>query len=255
MTIPLVIIILAQGKGLRWKDVPEAHVMAPPVGIKQLIPVLGEPLIVRTYRQFREACGVDPIIVAGKDLCTILGPQYRGFTLSDPGGSRAREGVAATATEGVWAGGADALFLLGDVMFSDLAVRLIRDEIQRLSGTAEDRFVFGRRNPNPVSEKEASECYALFIGARSYDATLDLLRRMADPRSGVDCPKPWGFPRLVRELPSYVRCDRGMWQLPIGWMLESGDYTDDCDSMVEYIAFWPKMEEAARKERDEGWRK
>jgi hypothetical protein len=169
------------------------------------------------------------------------------MTLNAPG-DHVLDGMLALAHRGLWEPGRDTLFILGDVLFSNVAVGMIEREIERASGSEEDRFLFGRRHQNPVSEKEASECYALFIGARSYRPTLDLTRRMRERGSTVFCPKPWAFPRLVRELPPDIRMDRGMWQLPDGWMLESNDYTDDCDSMVEYIAFWPPMLEAARKE-------
>ena len=244
---PLNILILAQGKGLRWQDVTQARVTAPPVGLKQLIPVLGETLIGRTYRQFKTACKVDPIIIAQADLLVVLGPDYRGLTLLNPG-EHVLDGMLALAHRGVWESGRDTLFVLGDVLFSDLAVRMIGAEMRRVTGLEEDRFLFGRRHQNPISEKEASECYAVFVGARSYWRTVDLVRRMRERGSTVMCPKPWAFPRLVRELPPDIRMDRGMWQLPDGWMLESNDYTDDCDSMVEYIAFWPPMLEAARTE-------
>jgi len=246
--IPLTILILAQGRGLRWQEVAQAGVPAPPVGLKQLIPVLGESLIGRTYRQFQTACGIPPIIIGPPDLLLALGPNFHGMTLNVPG-DHVLDGMLALAHRGLWEPGRDTLFVLGDVLFSDLAVRMIEREIERMSGVEpEDRFLFGRRHPNPISEKEASECYAVFIGARSYWSTLDLARRMRERGSTVFCPKPWAFPRLVRELPPGIRMDRGMWQLPDGWMLESNDYTDDCDSMVEYIAFWPPMLEAARKE-------
>lgn len=245
--MPLTILILAQGKGLRWQDVSQAGVSAPPVGLKQLIPVLGESLIGRTYRQFQTACGVDPVIIGPPDLLVALGPDFRGMTLDTPG-DHVLDGMLALAHRGLWEPGRDTLFILGDVLFSDLAVRMIAYEIGRVSGSEEDRFVFGRRHPSTVSDKEASECFALFIGGRSYRPTVDLARRMRECGSTVMCPKPWAFPRLVCELPPDIRMDRGMWQLPDGWMLESNDYTDDCDSMVEYIAFWPPMLEAARKE-------
>lgn len=248
---PLTILVLAQGKGLRWQNVDQAGVPAPPVGLKQLIPVLGETLVGRTYRQFKTACKVDPIIIGPPDLLLTLGPDFRGLTLHNPG-EHVLDGMLALAHRGLWEPGRDTLFVLGDVLFSDLAVRMIEREIRRMSGpdfhVTDDRFLFGRRHPNLVSEKEASECFALFIGVGSYWPTLDLVRRMRDRGSTVFCPKPWAFPRLVRELPPDIRMDRGMWQLPDGWMLESNDYTDDCDSMVEYIAFWPPMLEAARKE-------
>ncbi len=154
------IYILAQGQGSRWMvDDGRNMSIELPSEYKQLTPLGNETIITRTIRQVFE---YDPIVIASGDFVPYikhLDVKFRSFR--EPTGC-ILEGICKTKNE--WRGH-DVIFLLGDVIYSNKA-------IETIFGSANYTGFFGRKSPNKVTGKKASEIFALRISSDEPDQNL-----------------------------------------------------------------------------------
>ena len=158
------IYLLAQGQGSRWKaDHNRNMAIDLPSEYKQLIPMgNGELLVHRTIRQLWEISRVkgdnviggvalDVTLIAPGDFLLYNIPKWVKFrSFREPTGC-ILEGICKTKKE--WEGH-QIVFLLGDVVYSNYAIRHILNAQHRLA-------LFGRKSGNSITGKEAREIFAL----------------------------------------------------------------------------------------------
>jgi len=215
------IYILAQGKGSRWSDNMrwEGEYQLP-CEYKQLIPVLGEPNIMRTVRLLRKYGREDFMIIAEGEMFTpeqidMLPNKIK--TLRVPGNildgvSQLLQGVTTPAT-----------FLLGDVIFSERFLQEVFSHDETFYS------IWGRFGRNPFTGKEAGEIFAITTSAIC--APLVKIQTNAVSYYGN---KLWDW------FHDGVFAGK--------WMSIEGDWTDDIDSQQEYEMFFEKVEDCASEE-------
>lgn len=204
---------MAQGKGSRWgsEDVPAEY--------KQLILVNEEVLIKRTIRQLIERGLSDITVIANGDFAEHTSGILR--SLHEPTGS-INQGLLALYKD--WEQDGYTLFILGDVIFSEEAMNIIKDN-------REDFRLFARPWRNAVTGKEAREIFAVKI----YRTQLARFQRLLQTLVNEDAPKLWNMYDKVKYMSPF----------PVEFI---DDWTDDIDSPQEYDEFFYIMEQCAKEE-------
>lgn len=221
-TVSPKVFILAQGKGSRWyEDNVNSEL---PAQYKQLIPINEKETIVsRTIRQLGD---VDWKLIANygkfKDACD----ETKIYELREPTGSIV-QGILLLRDQ--WMTEDCFIFLLGDVVFSNDAIKTILEHIGKGS------FLFGRLGRNKVTGKECKEIFALKVCGNIVDREdfYRFLIRVVNYEASPETLKLWDLYHLweqERDKAGFVIID---------------DYTDDIDSPVHYYEFFEKMKEAA----------
>jgi hypothetical protein len=223
------IYILAQGKGSRWEgeNLPSEY--------KQLVPMgNGELLVHRTIRQIRETLGgyitVDVNLIAPGDFLLYAINENIDFrSFREPIGC-ILEGICRTKKE--WEGHR-IVFLLGDVVYSNYAIRHIVNARHRLA-------FFGRKSGNPITGKEAREIFALgFNDDKLVQYCIwDRMREIYFRQENKDA-KLWTFYDYLTNKKTWDSVVKGSAFHVIN------DYTDDIDSPEEYNLFYEKLKELA----------
>lgn len=146
-------LLLCAGSQRRFKGRPEA---------KQLVTILGEPVLDRTIRQLRDlsVTGIT-VISANPDL------QRTGAAFFTPDRHR---WLAETmlSSRPLWSG--RTLFLLGDVVFSDKAIQAM------VTAQGNPRFM-GRAAANPYTMCPWSELFGLVVDEPDFERVEDLLNK------------------------------------------------------------------------------
>ncbi len=229
------IYLLAQGQGSRWSIDPHRKWdFELPSEYKQLIPMgNGEILIQRTIRQASEATGRTPTdltLVAPGDFLLYNIPKWVKFrSFQEPTGC-ILEGICKTKKE--WEGHR-VVFLLGDVVYSNYAIRHILNAQHRLA-------LFGRKSGNSITGKEASEIFALgfnddkLVQYCIWDRMREIYFRQEDKNA-----KLWTFHDYLTNKEPWDSVLKGSAFHVIN------DYTDDVDSPEEYHFFFEKLKELA----------
>jgi hypothetical protein len=201
--------IMAQGRGSRWKDDYSYQDHHPEY--KQVILINDKlVLIQRTIMQFWD---YPQTIVAPGDMLNYL------FCFKDY--AYYREPVGSL-LNGIWQSRKDwkterEVILLGDVAYSNRAKNIIINDDRPVS-------IYGRKGSNKVTGKEAKELFGLSIQNLSYEEMGDVLNKLWKGGQG----KLWN---LLDHLGDSV-------------FVEIDDYTDDVDSIQEYVKFWGSLRKA-----------
>lgn len=208
---------MAHGKGDRWQEVNDLPI---PVEYKQLLELDGGvPIITRTVRKLIEKGyeNTEVVVVAPFTLFSLAGlKRCVRFPIENPG--NLLSGIYAT--KELWE--EENVFLLGDVIFSNKMLDTILLE-------KESPRVFGRYGENKITGKEASELFAL----RFKKEYSDLIAERIKNHPG----KLWDLHAIISSM-----LNLHIIQVP-------GDYTDDCDSIQEYMKFFGKLWAAEKEDR------
>lgn len=220
------VIIMAQGKGSRWEG-PEL-----PSEYKQLIPILGKPLVGRTINQlqaknFRDiwlASLTEPFAGLGVDKFYAQREHDIGSIIQ--GIIRVRH---------LWMNQTDVLFILGDVMFSYYDLNIIVSTLET--------SIFGREGPNIITGKAAKEIFAVrFVGNKEHMSWIyGNLTMLAASTSEPHKLKLWDW---YNSLKQFGQTDK------VKFVSLGETYTDDIDSPQHYQQFFAKMQEEAAKENE-----
>jgi hypothetical protein len=204
------IFIMAQGEGSRW-DWTRPPAELKPSEYKQLIPIGDEVLIQRTVRQLE---GNKIVLVANQDFfkyCNVI------FTLNSPVGTLI-EGIAKT--KPLWDKDRN-IFILGDVVFSNAAIKTILNDQNPFT-------IFARFAGNIYTKKAAKEIFAVSVRGER----LDWFKQLLNSLSRINAQKLWDMYFYLKN-----RDERIATQI--------NDYTDDCDSPEAYVEFFDIMRECA----------
>lgn len=213
------IYILAQGAGSRWKeglrfigqyDLPSES--------KLMIPVDGEPNLLRTTRMLTEL-GVSEYTVIAEG--TMFTPEQVEML---PNKIKTLH-YAGNILHGIYQllqMGESHIFLLGDVIFSRQLLADIFAYDER------EYTLWGRQDGNPVTGKAAPEIFALTVNK----IFVPLVKVHMELIKSYET-KLWGYKR------HYLF--EGNWE-------EVTDWTDDIDSPEEYVKFFEKLEWCAVNE-------
>jgi len=206
------IYILAQGAGSRWKDglrFPGQYDL--PSESKLMIPVAGEPNLLRTVRMLTELGASEYMVIAEGTIFTpaqvdTLPNKIK--TLHYPG--NILHGVYQLLEQGQ-----AYTFLLGDVIYSrqTLANILVTDEYAYT--------LWGRSGENQFTGKAAPEIFALTVNKEFVPLVRVHLEMIQEYES-----KLWGY--------YHHFLFNGNWE-------EVTDWTDDIDSPEEYVKFFEKL--------------
>lgn len=224
------ILIMAEGAGTRWRETQTRYKSMlgwiPASMHKQMIKIGDEPIILRMIRMVRELGEFEILSVAHDDLANNIRPLTKIYT----------QGYICSLVEGImntrpyWSVDGRTILLLGDVIFSYPALQAILD-YQGSVG------FLGRRGPNQITGKAASELFALSIEHDLYETIFDscaiLKKSEREEKRGM---RLWD---LLDHLNRNHDCE--LLTLP-------GDYTDDMDSPEEYLEFFLKLDIAALNE-------
>jgi len=236
------VIILANGLGTRWipitkvtshvditKSYPDYanYAKFPP---KQLFYVGEKTVIQRTIDMIKDYGISQDILVSAprivrKTLRDVecVSPSYSGELLS---------GILQMFQYWDHSG---TLFLLGDVVFS-------HDLLHKISHSLDMTFI-GRLGQNPITGKEASELFGVYV-----ESSFKLLRKLCNKLviENEHSAKLWA---LYKE---FCHLNNIEWQKENPYLLNSTDYTDDCDSPEEFFAFWEALVLAALEDDGKG---
>jgi molybdopterin-guanine dinucleotide biosynthesis protein A len=210
-------IICCAGDQRRWNN----HLGVP----KQLVPIDGVPLLVRTVAQLN-ARGITDIVVTGFDDRYLTA----GVPVRAPSES-ILPGTGIGFSVGFWALGDRTLVLLGDVCFSEHAMAAL------ISASETDMMWIGRKGSSGL--KRYGEIFAVSIPAERQAAvraaaarTFELFNRQAIQRM-----TGWELYAVLNGLPPTIVAPGPNW-------INVDDDTDDFDFPAEYDA-WA----AARQQR------
>lgn len=229
------IFILAQGKGTRWSKEDRLRIAAPDLPAnKQLLPVGGEPLVRRSMRLLREEGFSNTVVLVSEPELWHAAADYgETLALPDPGLDILDALVQLIPKE------KRAVMLLGDVMFSRLALR----RLAKFMGLTSSG-VLARCEPSKITVKVADEVFGFW-----YDESFqpEALKRTQDMRKGGRPGKPWAIPFLA--MPNFAQtvCFHAEPSPHLGSLIGAQgmanicDYTDDIDSPIEYRMFWAPM--------------
>ena len=220
-------IIFAEGPGERWNQSRTAH--------SRRLDWLPD------YKHWLDCGGVSIIgrtakMLADKDIYgTVIAPQsfrravwpfdvntQTGMVRAEPG--PLLDGLAAS--RGFW-DSEKTLFLMGDVLFSRARLNQVVGE----RGTSRPLVFFGRKEPNPLTGKEAPEIFGFAATSGKYNTVMKAaIYLCSHGRNKLWDAKLWS---LYRHLGQSEFLD-----------LE-GDWSDDVDSPEEYEEFWPALQDQA----------
>jgi len=233
------VFILAQGKGTRWSMEDKLRVNHRELpDYKQLLPVGGETLVRRTLRLLREEGFTGDItLVCIPELAGEVKGYGESLTLPDPGDDILQAIVQLLPLE------QRGVMLLGDVLFSRLALRRLAKGMDLTASG-----VLARCEPSRITVKKADEVFGFWYDADFQPEALKRTTMMIEHgRPG----KPWAIPYLA--MPDFAQTAvahnnhppalRDLIELP--GMAHVCDYTDDIDSLQEYVEFWMPMEACA----------
>jgi len=214
---------MAQGEGSRWKpDVRWSHVDIP-AEVKQLIPLGNETILTRTLRQVsRHVPQKNVHVVMNLQYALNLPPDTVMLPLDEPTGFLLR---------GIWiannrSGEADrTVVLLGDVVYSNNAIQTIFEDVW---GTP----LFGRQESNYITGKKASELFALAFSLERSDYIIGIILSILKDR-GRKTARLW-------DIFDWIDQNSG----ETSFAHDISDYTDDVDSIQEYVLFFDKLEKA-----------
>ena len=201
-----VIIAAAGGQG-KWQN----HLGVP----SHLAPVDGEPLLARTIRQL-SVYQLDVHLTTPDDDRYDLAGVTRHVL--------AAGGNEYTSTRGLWSGRERTVLMLGDVYWTDIAMRsVIRHP--SLSYRAFGRYGASRHTGCPYGE-----IFAASWGPTEHAKLDRLLVEVDRLRESGECTRPpgWVLLRLWQGTP----VDRHLVRRP--WWQEINDWTDDFDYAVDY---------------------
>jgi len=197
------VLILCAGEGERWGE----YLGKP----KQLAPIFGVPLLVRTAGQVQHYFGVSPVIVTHDPRLHIPGcdsfcPEQRRWVV---------ETFLSTAC--LWS--SRTVVLLGNVLYTDAAITICRAASGGL-------VIFGRQGASIFTGKRYGELFGLSF-TRDYSdfVTHCLIQVIGDATRGGR-GKLWEFYFLAQREPPSGR--------PPIEFCEIHDYTEDFDSPEEY---------------------
>jgi len=225
------VIILAQGKGSRWNI--NLRGLTVPSEYKQLIPLQnGETLLSRTMRQLKELEAPYPTLIASYAAFGHLGTQVS--ELREPVGSII-QGIISL--RHLWMNEKDILFILGDVVFSNIMLyTIVKHELPGI-------WFYGRHGENVVTGKAAKEIFALRVSGDSMiqeEFWSKLLELIADT-STPEKLKLWDFHNFLH-----------LSRTGASFLYIKGDYTDDVDSLNDYKEFFSKLDKAVSKDDKDG---
>lgn len=200
------VVIAAAGPQTKWDN----HLGVP----SHLVECNGEPLLARTIRQARKL---------SKDI-HLISPDDDRYAL--PGvvrHIRGPEGNEYTSTRDLWHPKERTVLLLGDVYFTDMAMRRIA------SGSTADYRCFGRYRASRHTGTPYGEIFAASWGA-SLHAKLDLhLAEVARLRETKECMRPagWVLLRLWQGTPPGRHLVRRPYFVTIDDLTDDIDYPED----------------------------
>ena len=233
------VFILAQGKGTRWSREDKLRVNhAELPDFKQLIMVGSETLLRRTIRLLREeGFSGDLTLVCIPELAGEAKGYGEALTLPEPGND------ILTAIEQLLPMHQRGVMLLGDVLFSRLALRRLAKGMWHTSSG-----VLARCSPSLISPKRADEVFGFWYDE---DFQAEALKRTTMMLEHGRPGKPWAIPYLA--MPDFARTAVAHNNQPpalrdligLRGMAHVCDYTDDIDSLQEYVEFWKPMEACA----------
>jgi hypothetical protein len=220
---------MAQGRQTRIKSISTR---------KQLLPVGGRPLLVRTIGQVR-ARKHEPVVVGWPDMQRVVEQEYgcELITLTDPGDC-ILDGIFMTM--GRWWRGRN-YFLLGDVVYSNAAMDTI-------FGCKEDVAFFGTTDLHAAG----GELFAYTMLGRSVAVTAELLLEVPCRQVNYQGVQQAGHLRNLLL----------QWQRHLGLTPKTQDYyaeellvpiedwTDDIDTDEQVQNLLPYLDRKVREERD-----
>ncbi len=197
------VLILCAGEGERWGEYLG--------GPKQLAPICGVPLLVRTVGQVQHYFGVSPVIVTHDPRLHISG--------CDSFCPKRRRWVVETflSTAHLWSN--RTIVLLGDVLYTDTAMTMCR-------GASRGLVIFGRRGASAFSGKRYGELFGLSFTREYSDFLIKCLAQVIADAINGGRGKLWELYFLTQRQPPVG--------LPPVEFCEIHDYTEDFDCPHEY---------------------
>jgi len=197
------VLILCAGDGERWGEYLG--------GPKQLAPIGGRPLLVRTVDQVEKQFGVLPVIVTQDPRlhvtrCQSFYPERRRWVVE-----------TFLSTRRLWS--LRTVVLLGDVLYTDGAMATF---LQNAVGLV----IFGRRGASAFSGKRYGELFGVSFTRQYHEFVVDCLDHVIADAEGGARGKLWDFCFFAEahQLP----------RLQPATFCEIHDYTEDFDSPQEY---------------------
>ena len=150
--IPNQVFIMAHGKGSRWMR--DSHNECPSV-YKQLLPIDGVPIILRTYNQLHAIAENNMIVFAPHAFREVLPKSVEMLSVPMTGIDTILTGIVFT--EFLWNHESNLVFLLGDVIFEfELLKRIMSKEDYQVT-------FFGRNGGNKYTGKPNKELFAMKV--------------------------------------------------------------------------------------------
>lgn len=208
----LTVLILCAGDGERWGN----HLGRP----KQLLEIGGETLLGRIHRQLASH-RIDDAIVVGRDPLLRQG----NWIVFEPESFRWTVETLLS-TQELWRG--SVVVLLGDVFYSDAAMRKILNSKKDLS-------VFGRKGANTFTNTKWGELFAIRFGSHSYSNVVHHIMKSMDHAESGGRGKIWEF--YYSAVGFDLNQSKTVTESRV--FVSINDYTDDIDSPDDYSQLEP----------------
>lgn len=201
------VVIAAAGPQTKWNN----HLGVP----SHLVEVDGEPLLARTIRQAQTLTKDVHLTSPDDDRYDFPGVVRH---------IRGPEGNEYTSTRDLWSDRSRTVLLLGDVYFTDAAIRVIA------GGSPTDYRVFGRYRASRRTGTPYGEIFAASWGHRQRTKLDTLLAEVAHLRETGECTRPAGWVLLRL----YQRTPPGRHLVKRPYFVTIDDLTDDIDYPADY---------------------
>jgi len=217
------IYLLAEGQQSRFKEFSEP---------KQLFNVSGESILGRITRQVEERWGIKPVLVA-RNVDILSAADKLGLEVY----SYEKEYIleAVVSTQDTWDD--FNLFLLADVIFSNKAMDLIKENVEEVK-------FFGRFEATNIARKPYGEIFAFTFNSswkQKVKNMVEYILNLPSEKTHKGRKKMWELYRALSGTPMLAHIKTELF-FDVFTTLNSEDFTDDIDTEEEKIINLPIIE-------------